>query len=86
MSTTGVEASVTRNSATMASTSTRPMWLRSARSEERWITGPSAIGSEKGMPSSITSAPPSASAFMIGTVRRGLGSPAVTKGISAARR
>ena len=29
----------------------------SARSEARWITGPSAIGSENGTPSSITSAP-----------------------------
>ena len=28
-----------------------------ARSDEAWMAGPSAIGSEKGMPSSITSAP-----------------------------
>ena len=58
----------------------------SARSDERWITGPSAIGSENGMPSSITSAPPFTSACMIGTVCAASGSPAVTNGISAARR
>jgi hypothetical protein len=34
----------------------------SARSEEAWIAGPSAIGSEKGMPSSTTSAPATGSA------------------------
>ena len=33
----------------------------SARSAAAWITGPSAIGSEKGMPSSSMSAPPSTS-------------------------
>ncbi len=34
----------------------------SARSEARWITGPSASGSEKGKPSSIRSAPASTAA------------------------
>ena len=35
----------------------------SARSDEAWIAGPSAIGSEKGMPSSMMSAPAPGSAF-----------------------
>src|SRR5688572_25698151 len=43
------------------------------------------MGSENGTPSSITSAPPAASACMTGTVSAGLGSPAVTKGMRAAR-
>jgi hypothetical protein len=30
---------------------------RSARAEDAWIAGPSAIGSENGMPSSMMSAP-----------------------------
>jgi hypothetical protein len=47
-----------------------------ARSVARWITGPSAIGSENGTPSSITSAPARASACISGTVRSGAGSPA----------
>src|SRR6185437_863993 len=56
-----------------------------ARSEERWITGPSAIGSENGTPSSITSAPAFTSACITGTVCAGAGSPAVTKGTNAGR-
>ena len=43
----------------------------------RWITGPSAIGSENGTPSSIRSAPPRSSASTSGTVASGVGSPAV---------
>ncbi len=42
------------------------------------MTGPSAIGSENGTPTSITSAPAVTSADMIGTVAAGDGSPAVT--------
>src|SRR5215216_7461840 len=57
----------------------------SARSLERWMMGPSAIGSENGTPSSITSAPPATSACMSGTVACGDGSPAVMNGISALR-
>jgi hypothetical protein len=49
----------------------------SARSPACWITGPSAIGSLKGTPSSITSAPPAASACMISGVASAYGSPAV---------
>ncbi len=51
-----------RNSRTMASTCAMPMPRASARSDAFWITGPSAIGSENGTPSSMMSAPPSASA------------------------
>ena len=69
--------SVARNAATIASTSARPTPCASARSEARWITGPSAIGSENGTPSSITSAPALTSACMIGTVAVGAGSPEV---------
>ena len=58
----------------------------SARSLERWITGPSAIGSENGTPSSRMSAPASTSACISGTVSGGAGSPAVMNGISALRR
>src|SRR4051794_24663937 len=50
------------------------------------MTGPSAMGSEKGTPSSMTSAPPATSACMSGTVRLGCGSPAVMNGMSALRR
>ena len=56
-----------------------------ARSELRWITGPSAIGSENGTPSSITSAPACTSACITGTVASSDGSPAVMKGTSALR-
>jgi hypothetical protein len=50
-----------------------------ARSQARWITGPSAIGSENGTPSSRTSAPPATIACISGTVISGPGSPAVMK-------
>ena len=53
-----------------------------ARSAARWITGPSAMGSENGTPSSSTSAPASTSACISGTVAAGEGSPAAM-GISA---
>ncbi|MNR13723.1 hypothetical protein D3C85_1301470 [compost metagenome] len=72
-----------RNSRTMSSTLRRPTLCSSARSLARWITGPSAIGSENGMPSSITSAPPSTRPCIRLTVRPGLGSPAVMNGIRA---
>ena len=49
------------------------------------MTGPSAMGSENGTPSSITSAPAATSACMTGTVASSEGSPAVTNGISALR-
>lgn len=49
------------------------------------MVGPSAIGSENGTPSSITSAPARTSACITGTVASNDGSPAVMKGISALR-
>src|SRR3546814_16688625 len=49
------------------------------------MVGPSAIGSENGTPSSITSAPASTSACITGTSASTDGSPAVTNGISALR-
>src|SRR6056297_2705536 len=54
----------------------------SARWIAFWIVGPSAIGSEKGIPSSITSAPPAASASTYSAVASGSGTPAVTYGTS----
>src|SRR5438093_2194521 len=86
MSTTGVAESALRKLEVIASTSRNPTPCFNARSDDRWITGPSAIGSENGTPSSITSAPPSTSACMMPTVPPGSGSPAVTNGMSAARR
>ena len=50
------------------------------------VTGPSAMGSEKGTPSSIRSAPAETMACISGTVASRAGSPAVTKGIRAVRR
>ena len=63
------------------------MWFpqRRARSDARWITGPSAIGSEKGTPSSIKSAPPRSSASTRSTVNSGLGSPPVRYAMNALR-
>src|SRR5580704_2109701 len=55
----------------------------SARSAPRWMTGPSAMGSEKGTPSSIRSTPPRSSAATSAGVRSGEGSPAVMYAISA---
>lgn len=43
------------------------------------MTGPSAMGSLKGMPSSITSVPPASSASKRGTVDSRVGKPAVRK-------
>src|ERR1700674_1351603 len=85
ISTSGVIASSSRNAATTVRTSSRPTPWASARSDARWITGPSAIGSENGTPSSITSAPAEVSARISGTVAASEGSPAVMYGISAAR-
>ena len=48
-----------------------------------WITGPSAVGSEKGMPSSIRSAPAAAISFTMAMVVSRSGSPQVIKGINA---
>ena len=49
----------------MASVFTSVWPALSARRPAAWIAGPSAIGSENGMPSSMTSLPALGSAFMI---------------------
>ena len=49
-----------------------------------WMTGPSAIGSLNGTPSSTISTPPSCIANKIGIVASGVGKPAVTKVTRAA--
>src|SRR3546814_5831041 len=49
------------------------------------MAGPSAIGSVKGSPSSMISAPPATSASSTSPVRAGVGSPPVTNVTSAAR-
>ena len=50
---------------------------QSARKPAAWIDGPSAIGSVKGMPSSIMSAPAFGSALMMSSEVFGSGSPAI---------
>lgn len=50
-----------------------------------WIAGPSAMGSEKGTPSSITSAPPFSRASIRGTEDAFWGYPAVRKVTNAGR-
>src|SRR5579872_1874200 len=57
-----------------------------ARYDAAWITGPSAIGSENGTPSSIASAPARASASTTRTVVSRSGSPQVTYAIKPQRR
>jgi hypothetical protein len=73
-----VVASVARKARTISSTCAVLMCLSSARSLARWITGPSAIGSENGTPSSITSAPAATMPCISSTVTSAYGSPAVT--------
>jgi len=48
-----------------------------ARMLEAWITGPSAIGSENGIPTSTMSAPPSIRAVELAKNAFGSGSPPV---------
>ena len=48
-----------------------------------WMTGPSAVGSENGIPSSIRSAPASTIAYTTSSVTSSDGSPHVTNGINA---
>ena len=57
--------------------------MPSARVYEAWITGPSAIGSLYGTPSSQSDAPALAIASSTATVAATSGSPAVTKGARA---
>src|SRR5205823_717714 len=60
-------------------------WSRAA-CVERWIVGPSASGSEKGIPTSMKSAPASATTRSASSDSAGVGNPAVRYGIRAARR
>src|SRR3990170_1061170 len=71
-----------RNSFAIISTSRVFVPLPSERKFAAWIAGPSAIGSVNGIPSSITSAPPSTSASRLAAVSP---SPAVMKHTSAGR-
>jgi hypothetical protein len=57
--------SVFLNSATIASVFLSVWPAFRARWPAAWIAGPSAIGSENGIPSSITSAPAFGSAFNV---------------------
>src|ERR1035437_799501 len=50
-----------------------------ARSEESWMVGPSAMGSENGTPSSMISAPAPSRRWIISSVVARSGSPAVIK-------
>src|SRR6202040_1343234 len=81
----GVAPSTARKARTMASVFASVWPALSARCEESWIAGPSAIGSVNGMPSSITSAPAAGSAHRIASEVSGSGSPAVRNVTSAAR-
>src|SRR3954454_24786849 len=57
----------------------------SARRPAAWIDGPSAIGSVKGMPISIISAPAFGSALMISSEVAGSGSPPIRNVMNAER-
>ena len=70
---------------TISSTADRSTCFAMALSLASCITGPSAIGSENGTPSSRTSAPAATSACISGTVQDGSGSPAVINGINNLR-
>src|SRR5690242_7926997 len=63
--------------ATMLSAEVRVPPAVSARSVARWMTGPSASGSENGTPTSSTSAPARSSALRISPDTVRFGSPAV---------
>ena len=75
----GVSSSWTRKRAAMSSVplSVMPAW--SARRLAAWIAGPSAMGSENGMPISITSTPAAGRPLSISKNVSGSGSPQDTK-------
>src|SRR5262245_10742424 len=85
MSTTGVSGSPLRKARTIASVFLSVCPALSARCDDAWIAGPSAIGSVNGMPSSITSAPACGRALRIASEVSLSGSPAVRNVTSAAR-
>ena len=76
----GVDFRNSRANSKILSVVTPPL---SARSLAAWITGPSAVGSEKGMPSSIRSAPPFTAARTQAAVVARSGSPQVMKATNA---
>src|SRR5688572_11517270 len=76
---------VLRMSAPRRRTSVNVVRDASARSVARWMTGPSAIGSEKGTPTSMMSAPACSRASIRSAVVLRSGSPAVMKGTKALR-
>ncbi len=69
----------------MSSVFRKVMPALSARNPDAWIAGPSAIGSVKGMPISMMSAPAFGSAFIISSEVAGSGSPAIKKVMKAER-
>ena len=75
---TGVSASPARKSAARASVPFSVSPALSPRSAARWIGGPSAMGSEKGKPSSIRSAPAAGRPRRICRASSREGSPAIT--------
>src|SRR5664279_5174838 len=85
MRTSGVFVFCRRNARTAASTCVMPTPRARARSLAFWITGPSAMGSLNGTPSSMMSAPAAAIANMIAAVPSACGSPVVMYGMTALR-
>src|SRR5215471_16620528 len=85
MSTIGVAPSALRKARTIASVFFIVCPALSARCDDAWTAGPSAIGSVNGMPSSITSAPAFGSALIRASEVSPSGSPAVRKVTRAAR-
>src|SRR6266550_6328345 len=85
MSTSGVASSARRKARTISSVFVMVCPALSARCDDIWIAGPSAIGSVNGMPSSTTSAPAAGIARRIASEVSGSGSPAVRNVTSAAR-
>jgi hypothetical protein len=81
----GVVASFLRKRATAAMVFSRLMPDLSARCPASWIATPSAMGSEKGMPSSITSAPAAGRPAKMASKVASSGSPAMMKVTSAGR-
>src|SRR3990172_9559982 len=82
--TTGAEIS-DLTPASMVRTFSRVAPAARARSVARWITGPSARGSENGTPTSSTSAPARSRRLRISADRARSGSPAVTYVINPVR-
>src|SRR6185369_12937293 len=81
----GVCRSARRNFFTISSTFAMLAPAFRARTEEACTAGPSAMGSVKGMPNSITSAPAAGSLSRMAKLVSMSGSPAVIKGTKAAR-